>query len=120
MATRVRTVLAFSAVAEALTGLVLVVAPSVLLFLLFGRSDDWGPRLPAARVAGVALIALGLACRPQGSGATARTPAVQAMLVYNAMVAVYFGYLAVVGVMGVLLWPALLVHAVVALLLLVG
>jgi predicted small integral membrane protein len=116
----VRKVLTASAVAEALTGLVLTVAPALLLTLLFSRADDWGPRLPAARVAGIALIALGLACRPDGNDDTGRTPAVHAMLVYNGLIAAYFVYFAAVGMAGVLLWPALVAHAVVTVLLFLG
>ena len=112
--------LAASAVAEAVTGLVLALAPDLFLTLLFGRVEEWGPRLPAARVAGIALVALGLACRPEASDVSSPRPALQAMLVYNGAVAAYFVYLARVGMVGILLWPALAEHAAVAVLLIVG
>src|SRR5262249_14437724 len=61
---------------------------------------------PLARVAGVALLALGLACWPGADVGGARTPAARAMLVYNPLIASYLVYLAAVGVVGILLWPA--------------
>jgi hypothetical protein len=74
----VRRVLAASAIAEAATGIVLAVAPALVTSLLFGvdASLHW---TPFARVAGVALLALGLACWPGADTVRERTPAACAM-----------------------------------------
>ena len=75
---------------------------------------------PFARVAGVALLALGLACWPGTNVTGERTPATHAMLAYNPLIASYLVYLAAVGVAGILLWPAVAEHVIVTLLLLLA
>ena len=96
--------LRFAAGAEAATGLALLVAPSLVARLLLGE-DTTGIAVPIARVTGIALIGLGVAC---GSG----TPRL-GMLIYSAGVAVVLGYAGLVGsASGALLWPAVLAHAV--------
>ena len=55
--------LTFAAVAEGATGLALLIAPSLVGQLLLG-DDLSGAAEPVARVAGIALIALAVACRP--------------------------------------------------------
>ena len=105
-------VLIFSAVVEIATGLALIVAPSMVGHLLLG-SDLTGIAATVARVAGIALIALGVACWPG-------TPTV-GMLLYNSAVAMYLAGLGFVsGQAGPLLWPAVLLHAIVTGLLLAG
>jgi hypothetical protein len=56
-------VLIFAAVAEAATGIALLAAPSLVGHLLFGQ-EFTGVTIPAARVTGIALIALAIACWP--------------------------------------------------------
>ena len=56
-------VLVVAAIAEAVTGLALMVMPSLLGRLLLGE-ELAGAAIPVARVAGIALIALGIACWP--------------------------------------------------------
>jgi hypothetical protein len=58
-----RTVFIFGAVGETLTGLALVLVPSVVGHLLLGVPLI-GVATPVARVAGIALIGLGAACWP--------------------------------------------------------
>jgi hypothetical protein len=102
-------VLIFAAVAEALTGLALLVVPSMVAQLLLGQQLA-GVAIPVARVTGIALIALGLACWPA-------TPFV-GMLVYSSIVMLYLGYVALAGeFVGVLLWPAVVLHAILSILL---
>ena len=56
-------VLIFAAVAEVATGLALLIVPSLVGQLLLGEQLT-GVAIPVARVAGIALIALGIACWP--------------------------------------------------------
>jgi hypothetical protein len=66
---------------------------------------------------GIALIALGVACWPTGMVVQTNSPPFRAMLVYNALIALFLAYLFVAGPFaGALLWPAVAVHALVALL----
>jgi len=101
--------LALAAVAEAVTGLALIVAPSLVGRLLLGAELS-GVAVPVARVLGIALIALGVACWPG--------PALLGMLTYGALATLYLSYLGIRGDwVGPLLWPAVGLHAVLTLLL---
>jgi|SRR6478672_539175 len=95
-------VLPVSAVAEAATGLALVAIPSLVGQLLLGQELS-GIAVPVARVLGIALVALAVACWPG-------TP-LQGMLIYSAAVTLYFLYLGIQGKwVGSLLWPAAILH----------
>jgi hypothetical protein len=102
-------VLIFAAVAETVMGLALLTVPSLVGQLLLGK-ELAGVAIPVARVAGVALIALGIACWPG--------PPLVGMLIYGVAVALYLAYLGFAGeFVGVLLWPAIALHAVLSVLL---
>ena len=97
-------VLALAAVAEAATGLALLVGPSLVGQLLLGTELN-GVSIPVARVAGIALIALGVACWPG--------PPLVGMLTYSGLATLYLLYLGIRGEwVGLLLWPAVVLHAV--------
>jgi len=99
-----RKVLALAAVGEAGTGLALLIVPSLVGLLLLGE-ELTGVAIPVARVTGIALIALGVACWPG-------TPLV-GMLTYSAAVTLYLAYVGFAGgLTGILLWPAVVVHGI--------
>ena len=99
-----KNVLIFAAVAEAATGLALLIVPSLVGQLLLGEE------LTGARVTGIALIALGIACWPG--------PPLVGMLTYSTLVALYLAYLALAGgLTGIFLWPAVALHAILSILL---
>ena len=101
--------LLISGVAEAATGVALIVVPALVGRLLLG-ADLAGVAVVVARVTGIALLALGVGCWPG--------PASLGMLTYNALGTVYFAYLAVGREWaGPLLWPVVVLHAVFAILL---
>ncbi len=101
--------LIFTAVGEAATGLALLIVPSLVGRLLLGE-ELTGVATPVARVAGIALIALGIACWPG--------PPLVGMLTYSTVVTLYLAYLGLAGgLTGVLLWPAVALHAVLSILL---
>jgi hypothetical protein len=105
--------LALVAVLEALTGLVLIVCPSIVVKLLFS-ADIAGIAVVTSRFAGLALLALGVACWPYGSASRALC----GMLTYGSLATLGLLYLALSGRWnGPLLWPAVLLHAVLTLLL---
>lgn len=104
-----------AALGEAATGLVLLVYPALVAGLLIG-AEIAGVGLVMSRVAGLALIALGIACWPRRDGGNAA--AFSAMLTYSTMAALYLGYLGLGGAwVGVLLWPAVVIHVLFSLLL---
>src|ERR1035438_8930710 len=101
--------LVFTGVAEAATGVALLLVPALVGRLLLGV-ELVGVSVVVARVAGIALLALGVGCWPG--------PALLGMLTYNALGTVYFAYLAIGGEWaGPLLWPVVVLHAVLTVLL---
>jgi hypothetical protein len=96
-------VLILAAVGETATGLALLLVPSLVGHLLLG-TELTGIVATVARVAGIALIGLGVACWPG--------PPRLGMLVYGAAVTVFLAYVGVSGApSGLLLWPAVGLHA---------
>jgi hypothetical protein len=96
--------LAFAAMSEAVAGLALLIAPARVGQLLLGEPLA-GVAIPVARVGGIALIALGIACWPG--------PPLRRMLAYSALVMLYLAYLGLAAdLTGVLLWPAVILHAI--------
>ena len=97
-------VLIFAAVGEAGTGLALLFVPSLVGRLLLGE-ELTGIAIPVARVAGIALVALGVACWPG--------PPRVGMLTYSVGVTLYLAYVGFAGgLAGILLWPAVVLHAI--------
>lgn len=108
-------ILTFAAIVELGTGLVALIVPAILITLLLGIEAS-GAAILLGRVFGIALISLSLACWP-GRQENALPP-FRGMLLYNALVALYLAYLGTMAHLGgLLLWPAVALHAVVALLL---
>jgi len=115
--TPLRKILAFAAVVEVGTGLVLMIDPAIVVRLLLGTEVSGAGTL-LGRCFGIALLALGLACWPSRQDAESGSPALRAMLIYNVLIALYLAHLGRVGHLGgLLLWPGVALHAVVALLL---
>ena len=105
----IKTVLFFAAIAEATTGLSLLTFPSLVGQLLLGEQLI-GVAMPVARVSGIALIALGIACWPG--------PPLIGMLIYSSSITLYLAYFGFVeGSTGALLWPAVAIHLVLTILL---
>ena len=89
---------------EAATGLALLIVPSLVGRLLLGE-ELTGVAIPVARVTGIALIALGVACWPG--------PPLVGMLTYSAAVTLYLAYVGFAGgLTGMLLWPAVVLHVI--------
>lgn len=96
--------LTVAALGEIATGAALVLVPSLVGQLLLGEPLT-SAALPVARVAGIALVGLGIACWPG--------PPLAGMLVYSTAVALYLGWLGATGAAtGMFLWPAVAAHVV--------
>jgi hypothetical protein len=109
-------VLALAAVSEAALGFVLLVYPAIVVRLLLDAQIA-GAGIAVSRVAGIALISLGLACLPRSERGWPGTPLV-GMLTYSAAVTLYLAYVGFAGgLTGILLWPAVVVHAILTFLL---
>jgi hypothetical protein len=100
---------------EVLTGLGLVVAPSLLARLLFG-SDLNAAGEATGRIAGLVMLCLAAGCWPRAAGAEAH--ALAPLLALSVLAALYLVVIGLAGTtVGVLLWPAAAAHAVLAILL---
>ena len=109
--------LKLTGIIETATGLGLMAAPSVVVRLLLGSPLDTSAAVMLARVAGAALLALGVACwlaRDDTQSRTARGLVV-AMLIYNIVVTAVLAFAGIgLGLRGVALWPAVVLHAAMA------
>ena len=101
-------VLVFAAIGEIATGIALLLMPSLVGQLLLGV-ELIGIAVTVARVAGIALIALGIACWPG-------TPLL-GMLVYSSSATLFLAYVGFSGMGGILLWPADVLHGILCVLL---
>jgi quinol-cytochrome oxidoreductase complex cytochrome b subunit len=105
--------LVVTAVLEAGTGLGLLAAPSMVAQMLLGAALEAPAALTVARVAGAALLALGLACWLAASDAQscAGRGVVSAMVIYNLGAAIVLGLAGIHGPSaGIALWPAVILH----------
>ena len=98
--------LMLAAASEGLTGLILLVYPPIVIRLLFD-SDIAGAGVLMSRLAGIGLIALGVACWPDRNVLRA----LFGMLTFGLLAMLYLIYVGGKGQAGILLWPAVLVHA---------
>ena len=120
------TILLVAAIAEAVTGLIVLAIPSIAVRALFGI-EIAGAAIIMSRIAGVALIGLGVACWPGRVGATlsganqGNIQQLYGMLTYSVLVTLYLIRIGIRGApVGPLLWPAVIVHAVLIILLVVA
>lgn len=100
-------ILVFAAIGEITTGAALLLIPSLVGQLLLG-AELIGIAATVARVTGIALIALGIACWPG-------TPLI-GMMVYSSGVTLFLAYVGFSGMGGILLWPAVALHGILSVL----
>jgi hypothetical protein len=106
-----------TAIGEAGTGLALLAIPSTVILLLLGVESVSAESLVIGRVAGAALLAIGVACwlawKDQGSAA--QQGVLVGVLIYDVAAAGLLAYSGLsVGMQGVVLWPAVAFHALLA------
>ncbi len=107
------TILLLAALAEAGTGIILLAYPPVIVRLLFD-AEIVGAGVMMSRLAGIALIGLGAACWP----GTDTRRAFYGMVTYSVLAMLYLIYIGVRGEgVGPLLWPGVVVHAILIVLL---
>jgi hypothetical protein len=98
--------LVLTAVVEGLTGVILLAYPPIVIRLLFGL-EITGTSVLISRLTGIALIALSVACWPDPN----LLRAFFGMLAYNLLATWFFFYAGIIGASGILLWPAVAIHA---------
>jgi hypothetical protein len=112
-----KNLLTLTAVIEVGAGLAFLCCPTTAVALLLGSSLGTSAAVALGRLAGAALLALGVACwlARQDGQSCATTGLVAAMLVYNlAAVAILASARIGSGLAGVALWPAVILHAAMA------
>src|SRR5438477_7520786 len=106
--------LKLTGIIETATGLGLMAVPSVVVRLLLGSPLDTSAAVMLGRVAGAALLALGVACwlaRDDTQSRAARGLVI-AMLMYNIPATAVLAFAGIgLGLHGVALWPAVVLHA---------
>jgi hypothetical protein len=111
-----RRLLTITALIETAAGLGLIGAPSMVVRLLLG-SELLGAGIPVGRLAGVALLTLGVACWLASSDiqSCAARAVVTAMTLYNiGAVLILVAAGVPLQAAGLLLWPAVILHAAMA------
>ena len=109
--------IAVAAAVEVGTALVLLIRPTLFMRLLFGVALP-GVGVALGRLAGIALVALALACWPRRNARSEANSALIALLVFSLLAALYLVHVGIRGeLIGVLLWPAAATHAGLAILL---
>ena len=102
-----------TAALEAGTGFLLVGLPSILISLLLGTPLNTPAGLTVARIAGVALLALGIACwqARSDSQSIAAKGLVSAMMIYNGAVSAILMYAGLgLELSTSVLWIVVLIH----------
>jgi hypothetical protein len=111
----IKNFLTLTAMIEVGTGLIMIACPSFLTIFLLGSSLDMPVAITIARIAGVAIMALGIACllaRSDGESRAARG-LIAAMMTYNLGVLIVLLYSGIVlGLFCIGLWLVVLVHLV--------
>jgi Ca2+/Na+ antiporter len=102
---------------ESVTGLILLISPSFLIFILLGVSPDSADGSLLGRIAGAALLSIGIACwlarKDEKSGAAKGIAS--AVLLYNIVAASLLSYAGLSSSQSKLsLWFVVLVHLLLA------
>jgi hypothetical protein len=112
-----KTLLTVTAAVETATGLALLGLPLLVVSLLLGGSLDTPAALVVARVTGAALLSLGLACwlARHDEQSRAATGLIAALLLYNTAAVAVLVYAGTgLGLSGIGLWPAVVLHVALA------
>jgi hypothetical protein len=111
-----KTLFALTGVSEAATGLVLLVYPPIVVRLLLG-AEITGVGGVISRVAGGALLAIGVACwlARDDAGGPAQRGLLFGVLIYDLAAAAILAHAGVfLDMAGIVLWPAVVLHAALA------
>lgn len=109
--------LTVTALLELGAGLALLFVPEVFVDLVLRSTLDGLAAMTVARIAGAALTALAIACwlARNDPGSAAARGMTKAMVLYNLGAVLVLGSAGMLSqVVGILLWPAVIIHAAMA------
>src|SRR5262245_21296343 len=110
-------ILSIAAIFEIGTAALALAVPAVLARLLLGAEPSAAGTV-AMRCFGVAILGLGVSCWRSSPGSDVGRAPWRGMLAYNALIAILLAIAGGTGeARGVLLWPVVVLHAVIGLLL---
>jgi hypothetical protein len=100
-----------------IVGFVLLLRPQLFAWLVYGAEfSNAGDAL--GRLTGIALLVLAFATWPTPAARSEPASSVSAPLIYNVLTTVYFVFVGIGGgLTGIILWPAVVIHAIVSLVL---
>ena len=111
-----RTAILLAALVEIIVGASFVLATNGQSQLVFGAPTE-GTGSLFARLAGIGLIGLGLTCLPSNVAGTQRI-AVRGLFIFNIAATIFFAWVGLATTFrGVVLWPVVVLHAVLAIVL---
>ena len=113
---RLKTFFAVTAVVEIVTGVGLLVLPAVVVAALLGIHPAATETLLVGRIAGAALLAIGVTCAlvRVDAGPTGRA-VLAGVLIYDVLAALLLVYAAIsLQMAGPALWPAVVLHTLLA------
>jgi len=99
------------------TGTVTFIRPSLFCWLILGNELAASGR-PLGALFGLAMLAVGLGAWPAPVGSSQAGTALRALMAFNVLATVYLAYMGAGGLFtGILLWPAVALHAFLSVLL---
>ena len=108
-----RYVVKLAAGLEVVVGIFFLTAPDIPCRLLFAATPE-GLGIVLGRFAGAALVALAITCLISGAPEPCRSAAL-GLLVFNVSATIFFAWVAVATAFrGFLLWPVVVLHAIIA------
>jgi hypothetical protein len=105
-----------TALLESATGVALLLSPPLVAVVLLGASLDAPAALVVGRMAGAALVSLGVACwlaRNDGQHRAGRG-LIAALLLYNGAAVAVLANAGGSGLVGVFIWPTVALHSALA------
>ena len=111
----IRLLFYFFAVGEAITGFCLLVLPGVAFAWLFALAQSAGETLLVGRIAGAALLGFSIGCWPinRKKEEAAMRAELVGITTYNGTTSALLAYAGTaLNMSGILLWPAVMFHAV--------
>jgi hypothetical protein len=109
----IRNLMIVESLVEGSTGIFLIIFPAVLTTILFGSPVENPVSITVARVGGVALVALAVACwlGRNDKASLAVNGLVNALMLYNTAIAVLLLYAGFgLGLSNIVLWSVTMVH----------